>query len=73
MASKVFISPDPNGWKVKVTSNTKASAICGKKYQAIQKGIEIAKRYHAELAVQNRDGRISTKNSYGSDPRRIKG
>jgi len=73
MSEKVFISPDKQGWKVKVVSNKKASAICPNKNEAIKEGIKVANNYKAELLVQNLDGKIGMKNSYGNDPRKIKG
>ena len=39
----------------------------------LAKAIEIAKNQHLELLVQNLDGKIGWKNSYGNDPRNIKG
>lgn len=73
MAKQVFVSPDGNDWKVKVVGNEKASAILDTKAQAVERGIEIAKNRHAELLVQNLDGTIGWRNSYGNDPRKSKG
>lgn len=41
--------------------------------QAIKLRREIARNNKLELIIQGRYGRIKEKNSYGNDPRRIKG
>lgn len=73
MAKQIFVSPDGEDWKVKVVGNQKASAILDTKAEAVERAIEIAKNQHLELLVQNLDGKIGWKNSYGDDPRNIKG
>jgi len=73
MVHQIFVSPDGEDWKVKVVGNQKASAICDTKAEAIERATEIAKNQHLELLVQNRDGIIGWRNSYGNDPRNIKG
>lgn len=73
MAKQIFVSPDGEDWKVKVVGNQKASAILDTKAEAVERAIEIAKNQHLELLVQNLDGKIGWKNSYGNDPRNIKG
>lgn len=72
MSSKVFVSPTNNDWKVK-TVGKKATGIFDTKAEAVDRAIELAKNQKAELFVQNRDGKIGWKNSYGNDPRNIKG
>lgn len=73
MVHQVFVSPDDEGWKVKVVGNQKASAICDTKAEAVERAKEIAQNQRLELFVHNLDGKIGWKNSYGNDPRRIKG
>ena len=73
MAHQIFVSPDDAGWKVKVVGNQKASAICDTKAEAVERAKEIAQNQRLELFVQNLDGKIGWKNSYGNDPRNIKG
>jgi len=72
-AKQVFVSPFDGRWKVKVVGNDRASAIVDNKKEAIEIGIETAKREKAELSVQNMDGTIGLKNSYGNDPIKTKG
>lgn len=73
MVHQIFVSPDDEGWKVKVVGNQKASAICDTKAEAVERAKEIAQNQRLELFVQNLDGKIGWKNSYGNDPRKIKG
>lgn len=73
MAKQVFISPSDEGWKVKTVGAERAARIFETKAEAVEKGIEIAKNSHSELLVQNLDGTIGWRNSYGNDPRRSRG
>ena len=73
MTRQVFVSPDDANWKVQVVGNARASAILDTKAEAVERGREIAKNQHAELLVQNLDGTIGWRNSYGNDPRRSRG
>ena len=73
MANQAFVSPDGEDWKVKVVGNQKASAICDTKAEAIERAKEIAQNQRLELFVQNLDGTIGWRNSYGNDPRKSKG
>ena len=73
MANQVFVSPDGEDWKVKVVGNQKASAICDTKAEAVERAKEIAQNQRLELLVQNIDGTIGWRNSYGNDPRKSKG
>ena len=73
MTNQIFVSPNGDDWKVKVVGNQKASAICNTKAEAVKKAREIAQNQHLELLVQNLDGTIGWRNSYGNDPRNIRG
>lgn len=73
MANQIFVSPNDGDWKVKVIGNHKASAICDTKAAAVERAKKIAQNQHLELLVQNRDGAIGWRNSYGNDPRKSKG
>ncbi len=73
MANQIFVSPDGEDWKVKVVGNQKASAICDTKAEAVERAKEIAQNQRLELLVQNLDGTIGWRNSYGNDPRKSKG
>lgn len=73
MANKIFVSPAEDNWKVKIVGNQKASAVCDTKAEAIERAREIAQNQHLELIIQNLDGTIGWKNSYGDDPSKVKG
>jgi len=73
MVKQIFVSPFNGNWKVKTVGNQKAAAICETKAEAIKVAIQIAKNNHLELTVQNLDGTIGIKNSYGADSRETKG
>ena len=73
MANQIFVSPDGEDWKIKVVGNQKASAICDTKAEAVERAKEIAQNQRLELLVQNLDGTIGWRNSYGNDPRKSKG
>jgi len=51
--------------------------VCGKgfgtKAEAVSYGREISKKIKAELVIHRRDGVIKGKDSYGNDPKDIKG
>jgi len=73
MVKQVFVSPNGEDWKVKVVGNQKASAVCETKAEAVERAKEIAQNQHLELLVQNLDGKIGWRNSYGNDPVESKG
>ena len=73
MPRQIFVSPDDGDWKIKVVGNQKSSGIYDKKAEAVEHAKEIAKNQRLELIVQNRDGVIGWRNSYGNDPRESKG
>jgi len=73
MPKQVFVSPTGKDWKVQTVGSPRATGVFDKKSEAVERGIEVAKNNHAELRVQNRDGKIGWCNSYGNDPRQIKG
>ncbi|MFH1582728.1 MAG: DUF2188 domain-containing protein [Candidatus Falkowbacteria bacterium] len=73
MSKPVFVSPIGKNWKVQTVGAGKAAGIFEMKSEAVEKAISIAKNNKAELRVQNRDGKIGWCNSYGNDPRKIKG
>lgn len=65
-------------WAVKVQGNSRASSTHRKKRTAVNKGRKKAKKIKkkkgkSELVIHNKDGRISDRRSYGSDPRRYPG
>ncbi len=69
----VHITQRPAGWAVVVSGNERASKVLDTQKQAIEYGKEIAKNNASDLVVHGRDGKIRQKDSYGHDPKTIKG
>ena len=69
MGKTQWVSPRPGGkWGVHGEGNSKDTKVFDNKNDAIKSAVGIAKNKHSEVIVQNRDGRISSKDSYGNDP-----
>ena len=67
-AKQVWVSPSNNGWKVQSANTGRAAARVDTKAEAVDLAREIAINKKAELIVQNLDGEIGWRNSYGHDP-----
>ena len=64
-----WVSPRPDGtWAVHGEKNSRDTSRHSTKQEAIDRAVEIAKNQRSEVIVQNRSGRISSKDSYGNDP-----
>ncbi len=65
----------PNGdkWAVKGAGNEKNTRVVNTQKEAINIAREIAKNQQSELIIHRPDGRIRDKDSFGNDPRNIKG
>lgn len=66
-AKQVWVSPSVDGWKVQSANAERAAAIVDTKAEAVEMAREIAINKKAELIVQNLDGEIGWRNSYGHD------
>lgn len=71
--SRVSVSRHEKGWQAKVAGNERASKVCSTQAECREYGIELAKKNNAEFTLHGRDGQIREKNSYGNDPRNIRG
>ena len=58
----------PKGWAIKGEGNKRATKVTKSQKEAIDIAREIAKNQKSELYIQNREGKIRSKDSYGSDP-----
>jgi uncharacterized protein YdaT len=66
-AKQVWVSPNEEGWRVKSAGAERAAGIFDTKAEAVERAREIAINQNAELFVQNSNGQIGWKNSYGDD------
>lgn len=71
--NRVSVSKHENGWQVKVAGNERASKVCSTQAQGKEYGIGLAKKLNAEFTLHGQNGQIREKNSYGNDPKNIKG
>ena len=55
-------------WAVKGEGNNKVTKITKTQKEAIDVAKKIAKNQKSELYIQNREGKIRSKDSYGNDP-----
>lgn len=56
------------GWSVRKTGAERAEKTFGVKGDAVKYGREVARVRQTDLIVHKRDGRISERTRYGSDP-----
>lgn len=61
------------GWAVKKEGSQRASVVTGTQKESIEIAKDLAKKSHGELTIQGRDHKFREKNSYGNDPKEIKG
>jgi hypothetical protein len=71
--NNVHIIKENKEWTVRIEKESAPQKKVSTQKEAIKLGREIAKSKKLELIIHGRDGRIKEKNSYGNDPRRIKG
>ena len=65
----IVTGPAPKGgWQNTVEGNKRASNTSSTKAEAETKGREMAKSRKTEHVIQNKDGEIHKRNSYGNDP-----
>ena len=60
-------------WKNKIEGSSRAASTHATKAEAVASGREMAQNRGAEHIIKNLDGTIAQRNSYGNDPRDIKG
>lgn len=72
-AKQIRVMTHENGWQVKTDGAGKAAKVCTTQKECIDYGKQQAQRNNAELVIHGKNGQIREKNSYGNDPRNIKG
>jgi len=73
MGKDQHVVPNGDKWAVKGAGNEKYTKIVDTQKQAIGIAREIAKNQQSELVIHKKDGTIRDKDSFGNDPRNIKG
>lgn len=69
----IFTVKREDGWANIIGGNQRATSLHKTQQEAIQAAIPRAKRDGLEHSIQGRDNKFREKNSYGNDPRDIKG
>lgn len=69
----LFTVKREDGWANIIGGNQRATSLHRTQQEAIQAAIPRAKREGLEHSIQGRDNKFREKNSYGNDPRDIKG
>lgn len=67
------VVPHGSGWAVRGSCSRRASSIHPSQTAAIDAARKIAQNQRTELVVHGRDGKISDRDSFRSDPRPPKG
>jgi Uncharacterized protein conserved in bacteria (DUF2188) len=67
------VTPRQENWQVKGAGNSKTTAVTSTQKEAISIAREIAKNQSSELLIHGRNGQIRKKDSFGNDPKNIKG
>lgn len=67
------IVPHGNKWAIKKEGNKSYSKIAKTQKELIPVARRMAKNSKSELLIHGRNGKIRQKNSYGNDPRNVKG
>jgi len=68
----IHVVPAGEGWAVEASGGGKRTMFATQD-EAIQAGTERAKADKVELLIHGRDGQIRERNSFGHDPRDVKG
>jgi len=63
-----LVTIHPKGWAIKGEGNKRATKVTKTQKEAIDIAKKIAENQKSELYIQNRKGKIRSKDSYGNDP-----
>jgi hypothetical protein len=69
----IHVLPGPDGWVVRREGDTDPLAAYDTKDEAMTAGRERARADRVELVEHGRDGKIRNADSYGNDPRNVRG
>jgi len=73
MQNSIHVTPHGDEWQVKSAGSKRASKVCSTQKECIDIATTQAKKNGSELYIHGTNGKIRAKNSYGNDPRNIKG
>ena len=62
------VVPHDGGWAVQRDGGSRPSHVTDTKAEAVQIGRAISRNQGTEFQIHNRDGRIASSDSHGSDP-----
>lgn len=68
MGKNQWVVKRDSGWAVVGEGNSRATAVTRTQKEARDIARSIAKNQKSEVIVQNREGKIRSKDSYGNDP-----
>ncbi|WP_322995202.1 DUF2188 domain-containing protein [Castellaniella sp.] len=63
-----WVVPREDGWAVRGEGNSRDTSHHATQQEAINTAKEIAQNQASELFIQNKQGQIRERNSYGNDP-----
>ncbi|MDQ0142085.1 DUF2188 domain-containing protein [Cupriavidus necator] len=69
----IHVVPVDSGWAVESEGGDGGRQLFTSQEDAIAAGTEAARQRKVELLIHGRDGQIRERNSFGNDPRNIKG
>ncbi|HBD37126.1 DUF2188 domain-containing protein (plasmid) [Cupriavidus pauculus] len=72
MANDIHVVPAGDGWAVEAAGGGRRTMFATQE-EAIAAGTERAKQDEVELLIHGRDGQIRERNTFGHDPRDVKG
>jgi cytochrome oxidase Cu insertion factor (SCO1/SenC/PrrC family) len=72
-AKNVHVVPNGKKWSAKVEGAQKATKTFETQKDTIIKARDMAIKNESELFIHGKDGKIREKNSYGNDPKNVRG
>jgi hypothetical protein len=72
-ARNIHVVPSGNGWAVETEGGGAGRTEFESQDEAIEAATAQARETKVELLIHGRDGQIRARNSFGNDPRNVKG
>lgn len=64
----VHVFPRNDGWVVKRDNNRRSISTHTTKKEAVDAAVQLARNAQGDVVIHSHDGRISSRDSYGTDP-----